>query len=272
MQELEQRLRLCEMQGVEASSEVQLAARKVAGENQKLRALLNTHGISNDSIEAFLQSGVIAAPTAPSFSSQVSPAATGAAVRTLDGFLGPRQPRALRTGATASNALSMGLDSRSQEAPSAGLTMSSSLWDIMSSEDGQHTHDTPTQLQNESLLMSHRHASNGMEQSGAAERRPTAGSGLFPFDNLLRVPDPTGYGLDHKHRQLVFPTTVATSHYAVSSSAESDGSEAVGTVTGDQPHGAGMSLNGVPETEYAVEDITFSANPMDGYSATTLAM
>jgi hypothetical protein len=55
LQELEARLRQCELHGIEASAEIQMAARKVADENKKLRALLAQHGIRDDTIEAYLQ-------------------------------------------------------------------------------------------------------------------------------------------------------------------------------------------------------------------------
>lgn len=56
LQELEARLRQCEMQGIEASAEIQMAARKVADENKKLRSLLGQHGVGDDGIESYLQS------------------------------------------------------------------------------------------------------------------------------------------------------------------------------------------------------------------------
>lgn len=56
LQELETKLRMCELHGVEASTEIQVAARRVASENKKLRALLLQNGVSEDSIEAFLSS------------------------------------------------------------------------------------------------------------------------------------------------------------------------------------------------------------------------
>ncbi|KAI1074971.1 hypothetical protein F5B20DRAFT_420646 [Whalleya microplaca] len=57
IQELEKRVRLCELQGVEASFEIQQAARRVAEENKKLRVLLNGQGFSNESINDFLRNG-----------------------------------------------------------------------------------------------------------------------------------------------------------------------------------------------------------------------
>ena len=51
---MEERLRECERRGVEASSEIQQAARKVLEENKRLRALLNDRGVADESIDAFL--------------------------------------------------------------------------------------------------------------------------------------------------------------------------------------------------------------------------
>ncbi|OWP06446.1 hypothetical protein B2J93_9219 [Marssonina coronariae] len=59
LQELEARLRQCELVGVEASSEIQTAARKVADENKKLRSLLAQYGVRDDSVEIYLQSFAI---------------------------------------------------------------------------------------------------------------------------------------------------------------------------------------------------------------------
>jgi hypothetical protein len=90
MHELEQRLRVYELQGIEASSEIQQAARKVVDENKKLRSLLNKHGITDSSIDSFLQdpetsSGVI--------SHNHSPTQDGA-TNVLETLLAPRTPRA----------------------------------------------------------------------------------------------------------------------------------------------------------------------------------
>ncbi|PBP25570.1 hypothetical protein BUE80_DR003525 [Diplocarpon rosae] len=83
LQELEARLRKCELQGVEASSEIQTAARRVADENKKLRLLLAQHGVRDNSIETYLQSsgtndaGIYADP--------------GASVQVLEQLLSTRQ-------------------------------------------------------------------------------------------------------------------------------------------------------------------------------------
>lgn len=55
--------RLCEQMGIEASAEMQTAARKVLDENKKLRMLLNQKGVSNEEIDAFASSS--SAPSSP---------------------------------------------------------------------------------------------------------------------------------------------------------------------------------------------------------------
>lgn len=54
LQEIEGRLRECEQTGVEASTEIQAAARKVAVENQRLRLLLIKRGVSAEEINTFI--------------------------------------------------------------------------------------------------------------------------------------------------------------------------------------------------------------------------
>lgn len=53
--DLEQRIRRFERQGVEATTEVQAAARKVAKENAWLRTLLVAHGVANNEIDNYLR-------------------------------------------------------------------------------------------------------------------------------------------------------------------------------------------------------------------------
>ncbi|KAL2142746.1 hypothetical protein VTI28DRAFT_763 [Corynascus sepedonium] len=57
LEELEQRLQLAEQRGLQASLELQAAARRVADENRKLRALLRLHGASDRAIDAHLATG-----------------------------------------------------------------------------------------------------------------------------------------------------------------------------------------------------------------------
>jgi len=54
IQELEARLRHCELQGVEASAEIQAAARKVAEENKRLRELLAQRGFGEAKTDSYI--------------------------------------------------------------------------------------------------------------------------------------------------------------------------------------------------------------------------
>ena len=54
IQDLEQRVRDYERKGVQATAAVQVAARKVADENVRLRSLLTLHGVEGIEVEAYL--------------------------------------------------------------------------------------------------------------------------------------------------------------------------------------------------------------------------
>ncbi|KAK7432680.1 hypothetical protein QQZ08_000890 [Neonectria magnoliae] len=88
--ELEHRIRSYELQGVEASSEVQQAARRVAEENRQLRALLNRHGIGDDYIINYLHSGAAAQSDSGPIS-HFSSGATSDTVQTLQQAMEPRR-------------------------------------------------------------------------------------------------------------------------------------------------------------------------------------
>ncbi len=85
LQELEARLRQCELQGIEASSEIQIAARRVADENNKLRGLLAQHGVGDESVEAYLNSFPANETTLGQYGS------SSAAVQLLEQLLQKRQ-------------------------------------------------------------------------------------------------------------------------------------------------------------------------------------
>jgi hypothetical protein len=67
------------LQGIEASPGIQVAARKVADENRRLRALLAEHGVADDSIEKCLQSGSATGPDPLLEGQPGSPGSVGAA-------------------------------------------------------------------------------------------------------------------------------------------------------------------------------------------------
>ncbi|KAF7521921.1 hypothetical protein G7054_g12304 [Neopestalotiopsis clavispora] len=102
LQELEQRIRAYEQQGVEASTEIQQAARKVADENRKLRALLIQQGVDENSIDGYLHSPNATPAHGPS-------SAVGESVnQVLDHLLASRHPSFDSTGTSLTQAT--GLD------------------------------------------------------------------------------------------------------------------------------------------------------------------
>lgn len=66
LQELEGKFRNCELLGVEASSEIQSAARRVAEENKRLRALLRVRGVDDAEVDEFLGRPTTENPQFPS--------------------------------------------------------------------------------------------------------------------------------------------------------------------------------------------------------------
>jgi len=118
LQELEARLRQCELQGIEASAEIQVAARKVADENKRLRGLLAQHGIGDDSIEAHLR-------TSPTTDLTAGYGGSSAAVQVLDQLLQTRKA-CCADGSGPNTQMGTRGDSRDS---SASVTTVQSLWD-----------------------------------------------------------------------------------------------------------------------------------------------
>jgi hypothetical protein len=126
LQELEARLRQCELQGIEASSEIQMAARRVANENKKLRGLLAQHGVGEDTVEAYLQ-------TSPTTDMLVGCqyGSSSAAVQMLEQLLQTRKTFSA-DGNTVNISMGGGHGSR---ASSGSLSTVQSLWDPIYSQN-----------------------------------------------------------------------------------------------------------------------------------------
>jgi len=124
LQELEARLRQCELQGIEASAEIQVAARKVADENKKLRGLLAQHGIGDDSIEAHLQ-------TSPTTDYTAGYGGSSAAVQVLEQLLQTR--KSCCANGSGPN-IQTGPRGGSCDSP-ASVTTVQSLWDPIYSQN-----------------------------------------------------------------------------------------------------------------------------------------
>jgi len=118
LQELEIRLRQCELQGVEASSEIQGAARKVAEENKRLRALLSQQGVREDSIEVYLQ-------TSPTGDTEMGGqyGSQSKAVQVLAQLLPTRKP------CCTDGNKPTGEGGQSFDRDSSGITTTQSVWD-----------------------------------------------------------------------------------------------------------------------------------------------
>jgi len=119
LQELEARLRQCELQGIEASSEIQMAARRVADENRKLRSLLAQHGVGDDGIDAYLQSS----PTNDTMMGQYG-SSNSNAVHLLEQLLQTRKMYCADGNAPMNSGMAGGTGSRDSSA-----SISTSLWD-----------------------------------------------------------------------------------------------------------------------------------------------
>ncbi|KAK4236982.1 hypothetical protein C8A03DRAFT_35095 [Achaetomium macrosporum] len=146
LQELEQRVRRAELQGVQASVEVQAAARQVAEENRKLRLLLRHHGISESSLETYLASGVVIPPSAsrvglPSLAGR-SPISS--AVQRLEQVLEPRK-------ALSTNSATVCRDSTCTSPSASPLSADekhncSMAADLISTMTGANPHEVRTSL------------------------------------------------------------------------------------------------------------------------------
>ncbi|SPO00091.1 uncharacterized protein DNG_02943 [Cephalotrichum gorgonifer] len=102
VQDLEARLRKVEVQGVEAAAEIQLAARRVAEENRRLRALLNRHGVGNAAMEGYLAASSGGDRNRDGgIDGGRGGAAVAAAVTTLESLLVPRRPSGVGLGVPA---------------------------------------------------------------------------------------------------------------------------------------------------------------------------
>ncbi|KAM0248523.1 hypothetical protein ACHAQJ_009428 [Trichoderma viride] len=168
--ELEQRLRNFELEGVSASSEVQLAARRVAEENRQLRELLHKHGFQDEYITQFLlQQG---GSTDPGSGHRFS---AGDHVQALQQVIGPRRPVSLDTG------VAFPLPSQvTREMASASLSsVSAAPWDPQQVAMSSFGHPQVVQPG------PHSYASPAFTDGPAASLRPSSFQSLNPSSSLL---------------------------------------------------------------------------------------
>lgn len=132
MQELEAKLRQCELQGIEASAEIQIAARRVADENKKLRGLLIQNGIGEDNIEAFLT----ASPSTDTMMGNQYGGSTGQAVQTLEQLLQTRKFCCTDSTITPTEGMA---GTRSRDSSASTSTVQTSPWDIHQTTDHRNS-------------------------------------------------------------------------------------------------------------------------------------
>lgn len=145
LQELEARLRQCELHGIEASAEIQFAARRVADENKKLRILLGRHGVGDDVVETFLQSTASPDTMVGSGYSGMGGLPSSDAVQALEHLLNTRKPCCSdgNTCAVMTTTNSAGGPSRDSSTTGSMSTVQS-LWDpsfdvtLRSHDDNAH--------------------------------------------------------------------------------------------------------------------------------------
>lgn len=90
--DLENRLRQCELLGIEASAEVALGARRVTEENRQLRELLHAHGVDDRHIAHYVQNASGRWEATPG---TIPPIAGESPVQSLEQLLEPRRPSSL---------------------------------------------------------------------------------------------------------------------------------------------------------------------------------
>jgi len=212
LQELEARLRQCELQGIEASSEIQMAARRVADENKKLRGLLAQHGVADDNIEAYLQTS----PTTDGLTPYAT--SSSAAVQLLEQLLQTRKTLCTDT----NNPITTHVGSGSRDS-SASVTTVQSLWDPLYAQPGPvlqtgkaassaHQFMTPsTSSASRTSSVSHGHASHQQRlTSGQLPRSPASNPSnqsqhqhLFDFDPQISTSSSytSQQNSAHKHLQ-----------------------------------------------------------------------
>lgn len=137
-------MRQCELQGIEASTEIQQAARRVADENKKLRSLLAQHGVGDDSVEAYLQShqvGETLMATQFGHGSSTGTSTSNASAQILEQMLQTRKVfyAESNTNTPASSAAGR---PRSRDSSASASTVHS-IWDNGTSNKLPTTHHTP---------------------------------------------------------------------------------------------------------------------------------
>jgi hypothetical protein len=298
LQELEARLRQCELQGIEASSEIQMAARRVADENKKLRGLLAQHGVADDTIETYLQ-------TSPTSDAMMGGqyGSSSAAVQMLEQLLQTRKTCCVDGNNPMDVAMGGGRASRGS---SASVGTVSSLWDPIFSQSAggrrrsgtlqptgkaassAHQFMTPSastasQTSNISLGHNSSHAMPHHHQRLAPvqmSRNPTSAINhsnrsqqMFDFNQQLRLSSPSRYASTQdaaqKHLQPHSAPQRSSVYIPTTSSANVNNcdyaTDMITTMAGVDPSAVRADLGCLPGMDCEVDNhLVF--NVMDRYS------
>ncbi len=197
LQDLEQRLRVCELQGVEATTEVQAAARRVAEENRHLRQLLNKQGFSDSYINQYLQTGVVGPPNI-GHGQQFNAGEAGATVQALNQVMVPRRPASIDPNVTFPLPSQVLSDSSISSSPSmSGRT----AWETLPVESSYRT--DPQQSQHHQPQHHHHHQPQQQQQHMPMQSGALAPSGSQQYSAALFMENPPQAGPEYMTAQPV---------------------------------------------------------------------
>lgn len=301
LQELEARLRQCELQGIEASSEIQQAARRVADENKKLRGLLAQYGVRDDSVKAFLQSSEINGQDTM-MGRQLDNGSSSGAVQNLEHLLATRK----QCCADGSTPVAMTMGGSRDSSGTSISTVKSTLWEPIHpprTQKGRRRPDntpsmgkaassarqfmTPSSSasRTSSVSLGHSTGRRVQPQRMALPRNTSPASNhsrhtpqLFDFDAQLSLSN-SPYNSPHHHaQQLPHYMPQRSSIYMPTTTSSSSGTNScvfatdmITTMAGGDPNSVRADLGCSPGMDCEVDNhLVF--NVMDQYTETTVEL
>lgn len=276
LQELEARLRQCELQGIEASAEIQMAARKVADENRKLRALLTLQGIGEDSIDAYLQSS-------PAGDIQLGgqiPSHSGP-VQALQHLLQTRKPCCTDAN-TELPVHTVGSHTSVSTAQSSWdlsrMPMSGSLHHTGKVIPHQFMTPSSTTRSTTSSISYHSHhhqtPSSGSLPRNTSPTSTTNQSEMFELDSRLSQPNPSQYICHQSASQSLQPNGALRSAYMPTTTGSTNvnscvfAADMISTMTGEDPSAVSTDLGCLPGMDCEVDN-QFVFNIIDRHTEPT---
>lgn len=281
LQELEAKLRQCELQGIEASAEIQVAARRVADENKKLRGLLFHNGIAEDGIESYLKSS----PAAETAMGGQYGRNTGPAVQLLEQLLSNRKACCANSNIAQCDGMA---GTGSRDSSISVSTVQTTPWDIHQTPSA-HQFMTPTSSaaskensdgrandSNRGVPHHHRLVSMPRNLSPASNQNHSGhNSQMFDLNPLLQPQNLVSYhtshesspqqhfqhySADHHQSSIYIPTTTASENVNSCGLA----TDMITSMAGGDPASVRADLGCLPDMECEVDNhLVF--NVMDRY-------